>query len=153
MCIDFCAPLTPNGCDCFGCCEITLDDGDTVNVVIGGGCSEETIEDCTECVQTTTDCSNECGRCELCLGKTTADLPEDCFPDEPPPTGGSGGSGGTGGTGGTGGVGGSGGNGGTGGSDEPPYECDGGKDPCDAQGDCSVGFYCSLGCCNLIPPE
>ncbi|MBW2457024.1 MAG: hypothetical protein JRI68_21090, partial [Deltaproteobacteria bacterium] len=29
-CLDYCLPLTPNGCDCFGCCELPAEGGDFV---------------------------------------------------------------------------------------------------------------------------
>jgi hypothetical protein len=92
------------------------------------------------------ECVNECGRCELCLGKTVADLPADCSTTPPPPTGGSGGAGGSGG------VGGSSGNGGTGGSTPPPppYTCDGGETVCVQTTDCANLQYCSFGCCQPI---
>ena len=89
-CLDFCQPLTPNGCDCFGCCLIggeTLFVGSydpatdthtcTLELALAGD-----FEACHPCTQQT-DCFNDCGRCELCLGKGPEDLPADCFP--PPP--------------------------------------------------------------------
>ena len=82
-CIEFCRARTPNGCDCFGCCEITLEDGSAVLVTIGESCSLENIEDetaCPRCVQST-DCNNDCGTCELCPGREASDLPPECYPD------------------------------------------------------------------------
>ncbi len=79
-CLAFCAPLAPNGCDCFGCCAVELDDGTTTHVMIADSCSLDVIDDprfCTTCTQSS-ECINECGRCELCLGKTVDDLPADC---------------------------------------------------------------------------
>ncbi|MCA9602760.1 MAG: hypothetical protein KC417_12075 [Myxococcales bacterium] len=35
---------------------------------------------CTTCTKST-QCGNECGTCELCAGKTLADLPESCNQD------------------------------------------------------------------------
>jgi len=35
---------------------------------------------CPRCVQNV-DCGNTCGRCELCPGKTEADIPADCATD------------------------------------------------------------------------
>ncbi len=75
-CFDFCRPRTPNGCDCFGCCEVTTDAGSAF-IRIGGDCSLAEIDKCDTCVQTTA-CLNECGECEICLGKTAADLPASC---------------------------------------------------------------------------
>lgn len=83
-CITFCRQRTPNGCDCFGCCEIFLETGETINIQIGDGCSLETAEDesaCPRCIPNT-DCINECGECELCPGRMLEDLPDTCY-DEP----------------------------------------------------------------------
>lgn len=128
-CIDFCRPATPNGCDCFGCCEIQLPGGGTRDVRLGGACSIEMIDDenaCPACVPST-QCMNECGRCELCPGRTMADLPVDCFvlPDAGTAHGGA------------------------------PFDagvpvgprCDNGEQPCDVSRACPDGFACTLGCC------
>ena len=141
-CIKFCAPLVPNGCDCFGCCTVGLPDGGSVDITLSSTCSLDKIDDpkaCTTCTKTDT-CGNTCGHCELCPGKTIADLPADCTP----PTGGGGsGSGGTTGTGGTG-MGGGG----------PSYTCDGGEVVCGpGLSPCGLGTYCSLGCCIQQPPR
>jgi len=119
-CIDYCRARTPNGCDCFGCCTVARTDGTTVDIIIGGTCSEATLDDPTRCTVCTksTDCENTCGRCELCPGRTIADLPSDCYPD--------------------GGV-----DGGV------PYTCDMGEMPCDAATPCAAGTYCVFGCCIL----
>jgi multicomponent K+:H+ antiporter subunit A len=63
-CIDICGAATPNGCDCFGCCEVQAGD-EVVNVFLGTECSLENIDDeqaCPRCVQTEL-CDNECGEC------------------------------------------------------------------------------------------
>jgi hypothetical protein len=77
-CINFCAKLTPNGCDCFGCCAVPQADGGVVNVTLSSTCSLADIGDPTKCPRCTPNpnCNNPCDRCELCLGKTT--LPADC---------------------------------------------------------------------------
>jgi hypothetical protein len=77
-----CLDATPNGCDCFGCCEVHTG-GDVVHILIGGACSIEQIDDttiCPRCMPNDT-CRNDCGRCELCLGRTPDELPADCTPD------------------------------------------------------------------------
>lgn len=79
-CIRFCAARTPNGCDCFGCCEITLADGTTQNILLDADCNFEEPSGCSTCVPTT-ECDNECGECELCPGRTVEDLPPTCTPD------------------------------------------------------------------------
>jgi hypothetical protein len=122
-CVDFCAERTPNGCDCFGCCAVTDSDGNEVHVLLSESCSLANVEDeetCQRCEMNET-CGNTCGRCELCLGKTVEDLPEDCGDDEPPPPD----------------------------SGEPPppdYTCDNG-DVCTPEIACGAGFYCQQGCC------
>jgi hypothetical protein len=135
QCLDFCIARTPSGCDCFGCCSITKDDGSTVDVVIGADCQEDDLDACQQCVKSA-DCNNECGECELCPGRGVEDLPASC--NAPPPDGGTptpdGGEptpdGGT-----------------------PQYQCDDGRQICAAQSDCPVTHYCFLGCCTLIPPD
>jgi hypothetical protein len=138
-CEQGCGALTPNGCDCFGCCTFPqLTNGGYVYLgsEIGseGTCTlaelnnPELCRPCTPAV----NCLNECGRCELCLGKTT--IPEDCFP-------------GAGGAGGMAGMGGSGGMGGT-----PDLRCDPGVQPCGLPGDdpCEAGGFCLTGCCIIV---
>ncbi|MFK8000996.1 MAG: hypothetical protein AB8H86_15480 [Polyangiales bacterium] len=84
-CEDTCAPLVPNGCDCFGCCNLPA--GGDRWVFIGSLNSDEeptcTIdqagddEACHPCTPVD-NCLNPCGECELCLGRT--ELPPSCFP-------------------------------------------------------------------------
>jgi len=140
-CIKFCAPLTPNGCDCFGCCTVQLPSGDTVDIETSATCSLSKVGDadaCPRCVKNDT-CGNTCGHCELCPGKTVADLPDDCGS-----TGAGGASSGTGGAA-TGGA-------ATGGG--PSYTCDGGEQVCGpGLPTCALGTYCSLGCCLVQPPR
>ena len=92
LCHDYCGPLTPNGCDCFGCCEFpelaTAGPGGGQGYVYIGsesGCTFETVTDPASCQPCTpvADCLNDCGRCEICLGKPT--IPPDCID---PPDGG-----------------------------------------------------------------
>jgi hypothetical protein len=82
-CIDSCAARTPNGCDCFGCCEVARETGERVFIQLVADCQLARLDDltsCPRCVQNTT-CANGCGRCELCLGKTESALPADCKTD------------------------------------------------------------------------
>jgi hypothetical protein len=77
-CLNFCKPLTPNGCDCFGCCALPDFDGGTAYVKLVSTCTAQDVNDpmkCPPCVPVT-DCFNPCDKCELCLGKTT--LPPEC---------------------------------------------------------------------------
>jgi hypothetical protein len=150
-CMDYCGPLTPNGCDCFGCCELPAGSGDFVWLGSedgngNGSCTIADINDPTKCepclpVQA---CLNNCEYCEVCIGKPT--IPEECLP------GGTGGatSVGAGGTGAGSGVGGTsvGGAGGT-----PSMQCPTGVQPCGQPGElpCSTQFYCITGCCQPLP--
>lgn len=123
-CHDFCQARTPNGCDCFGCCSVQLDDSSSVNVFIGESCSLENVDDPASCPRCTPSaaCGNTCGECELCPGKSVEDLPASC--SETPGAGGAGGGG-----------------------DTPDYSCDAAQTVCSSTADCPGGNYCSLGCC------
>jgi hypothetical protein len=127
-CIAFCKALTSNGCDCFGCCTVRMPDDSLVSVQLGGECADFETDVGTDKCQTctpATECMNECGECELCPGKTEADLPESCFET------GTGGGSGTGGSGGG-------------------VTCDNGAKVCDSSSDCGTSGYCQLGCCVTI---
>jgi hypothetical protein len=77
-CIDNCRKLVPNGCDCFGCCAIP---GAATPIRLDPTCTAKDFGDPTKCSPCTqvTQCMKPCGRCELCVGKTT--VPADCAPD------------------------------------------------------------------------
>jgi hypothetical protein len=134
-CIDTCQQYTPNGCDCFGCCDVTLSGGQTVTIKLGGGCTEEAATDPTACkaCTKTTSCNNTCETCEYCLGKT--ELPPECFPS------GSGGAG----------AGGSGSSSGGGGDGGGGPTCSAGVQVCTVTMPCPDGAYCLTGCCVPIP--
>ena len=131
-CEEGCGALTPNGCDCFGCCTFPQLQGAYVflgSFVDGeGSCTLDDLDDPVLCRTCTPagNCLNTCETCELCLGKT--ELPPECFP-------------GTGGSGGMGGMGGS-----------PGERCPEGKQVCGLPGDapCPAGAYCLTGCCTEI---
>ncbi|MCC6749694.1 MAG: hypothetical protein IT371_18655 [Deltaproteobacteria bacterium] len=79
-CRRVCQPLTPNGCDCFGCCEVySAGKKWVIFLGSGAGCSAATPQNCATCTPVAS-CMNPCGECQLCLGKTIADLPAKCFP-------------------------------------------------------------------------
>ena len=124
-CLDNCAAFTPNGCDCFGCCLITLPDKSTVTIELGPGCDAENAADPTVCKPCTQQqgCLNPCDPCEYCLGKTT--LPPECTPD-----------GGTG-------------NGGSGGGSN--NGCPPGEQAYTPNTPCPANYYCLTGCCVQIP--
>lgn len=129
-CLDFCLPLVPNGCDCFGCCELPGGSGNWVfigSVTVEGEptCTLADREDHDRCHPCTPveDCLNGCGPCELCLGRT--ELPPECFPDDP--------------------------DAGTDHGTPPGDRCAPGIQPCGLPGDlpCPPDFYCITGCCQM----
>ena len=130
-CIDACRKLVPNGCDCFGCCQIP---GAPNAIRLSPTCTAAKFNDpvaCPPCTQVT-QCANTCEHCEICIGKPT--LPADCGPvvvdagtthdaGTPPP---------------------------------PPPICPGAAQACGPGGidptACPTGTGCITGCClNLIP--
>lgn len=142
LCESGCGQLTPNGCDCFGCCTFPELNGGYVFLgsYMGneGTCTLADLSNpdlCRPCTPAG-NCLNTCERCEICLGKPT--IPADCF-------GGTGGSSGSGGTSGSGGASGTGGSGGSSGS----LRCPVGKQECGLPGDapCPAGTFCLTGCC------
>jgi len=70
QCLSNCLPATPNGCDCFGCCQIPGASSSAV-LIAKVGCSTTTLTDPMTCPACTIrpDCFNPCDNCELCLGK------------------------------------------------------------------------------------
>jgi hypothetical protein len=89
QCTSYCGPLTPNGCDCFGCCAIP---GAPTPVWLGsenpagvGSCTSATLNDPTKCKPCTqvAACLNPCDTCEICVGKPT--LPPGCTGPVCPP--------------------------------------------------------------------
>jgi len=138
QCKNFCQAYTPNGCDCFGCCGVQLGSNIVKNVLLSSGCSIDgnDVTGCTECVPSVS-CVNTCGRCELCPGKTLADLPGDCGSTVV-----DGGMAGDGGVAGDGGM----------PTSPPTAVCDQGEARCGA-GLPACAFYesCNFGCCILTP--
>jgi len=73
-CLDACLPLVPNGCDCFGCCELPGGSGEFHFIGVGSGaqgCQRATLDDplaCPPCTQVKS-CLNDCGKCETCVDK------------------------------------------------------------------------------------
>lgn len=122
-CLDFCLNITPNGCDCFGCCELPSGSGKFVwlgsEVNGAGSCTADVINDPTKCKACTpvTSCLNACAQCEICIGKP--DLPPECMNNMD-----------------------------GGGSSQCPM----GVQPCGEVGQdpCPSGYYCVTGCCKSL---
>jgi len=91
-CGNYCKPLTPNGCDCFGCCFLGPQakvnvDGSKTGIFLGSydasgksTCTLANVGDPAKChiCKMVASCEKSCGRCQLCIGKDT--IPADCFP-------------------------------------------------------------------------
>lgn len=167
QCVEFCLPITPNGCDCFGCCtfpelEGQGPDGSNGHVWIGNmdednnsTCTLDDVTDPTLCPPCTPvpNCLNECGRCEICVGRPVPD--ESCWNGEYDGGGGGGqdAGGGTGNdAGGTGGPDGGGSGVDVGGGGGGGGQCPEGMLACGLPGqpECPAGMYCITGCCVLI---
>jgi hypothetical protein len=79
LCDETCGPLIPNGCDCFGCCELPA--GSNEYVWLGsesagaGTCTMDTLGNRTACRSCTPvpSCFNRCDPCEICVGRTAPD--------------------------------------------------------------------------------
>jgi hypothetical protein len=125
LCLDYCGPLTPNGCDCFGCCELPAGGGKFVWLGSLGAdgntvCTADEIanpEVCHPCLPVEA-CMNGCAPCEYCLGKT--ELPPECFDPD---------------------------------SGDNPEQCGEGLQACGGpnQEPCPAGYYCLTGCCIETP--
>jgi hypothetical protein len=86
-CIDVCGPLTPPGCDCFGCCTVcdpvtNVCVDITTNPATAPDCEQEVLDDpvlCPRCTKVA-DCGTPCDpeNCILCPGQTEEDLPDNC---------------------------------------------------------------------------
>jgi hypothetical protein len=75
-CLSFCLPITPNGCDCFGCCELPADSNKFVWIGSAqqnnGTCDAAHVDDPAACHPCTPvkSCFNSCDPCEVCVGRT-----------------------------------------------------------------------------------
>jgi hypothetical protein len=79
-CKDSCLPRVPNGCDCYGCCEVWRDGARLPPVLLTQDCSLANLTNpdvCTPCTPAI-GCVNPCETCELCTGRTLQDLPASC---------------------------------------------------------------------------
>ena len=160
-CLSICPDLTPNGCDCFGCCVLYKDGKEYGPVWLGTEdgngnftCTLDKLgtadqdKACAPCTQVKNECYNGCGKCELCIGKTPDDLPPECFPPPPPDGGTDGGSSSSSSSSSSSGGGSDGGS-----PPPPPPQCSTGVQPCGLPGQdlCAVGYSCITGCCIQNP--
>jgi hypothetical protein len=78
-CVEACLPRVPNGCDCFGCCEVQRASG-VLSVHLNDACAMALLDDPVACPRCTPNptCFNPCGPCELCAGRTPTHLPATC---------------------------------------------------------------------------
>ena len=82
-CVTKCGARTPNGCDCFGCCELPARSGAFVYVDSRGEdnestCDDQSVADPSRCHPCTVvpSCFNPCDACDVCLGETAP--PDGC---------------------------------------------------------------------------
>lgn len=118
QCIEFCAPLAPVGCDCFGCCTICDPQTDEcfdvlTNPAVAPDCTLDGLGDpdkCPTCIKNTACNGGQCDaeQCILCPGQTEEDLPDSCSGQN---------------------------------------QCPGTQTACETTADCGAGRYCSVGCC------
>lgn len=95
VCRGACLPLTPNGCDCFGCCELPARSNRFVwigsETAGAGTCDGAHLDDPSACRPCTPvpSCFNACEGCEVCVGGSSpapgcgAGTPS-CEPGVPP---------------------------------------------------------------------
>jgi hypothetical protein len=144
-CLSSCEPLTPNGCDCFGCCQFgtqflylgSRDSSGTPTCTIDAARAGDTTacHACTPVRDPTThqfSCGNECSPCEVCIDGHMPDpscytTPDAATPTDVPP--------------------------GTDAGPPPGMQCPTGIQPCGLPGQspCAFGFYCITGCCEAAP--
>ena len=82
-CIKSCAPLTPPGCDCFGCCTVCTGSACAdilINPAVAPACDYANLGACLSCIKNTDCTAAPCGgdTCVLCPGQSPSDLPESC---------------------------------------------------------------------------
>jgi hypothetical protein len=84
-CHAYCDPVVPNGCDCFGCCELPAGGGkfvwlESTDQNYNPTCDLAHVADPTKChpCEPVTGCMNPCDSCEICIGKPA--VPAGCQP-------------------------------------------------------------------------
>jgi hypothetical protein len=128
-CLTNCKPLTPNGCDCFGCCTFGSKTlylgsrnaaGDPTCTIEAARAGDESL--CHPCTKLNDNCANSCDRCEYCIDGHVPD--PSCYTSTDAGT--------------DGGV--------------NTMQCPAGVMACGPGGTCPMGYYCITGCCELPPP-
>jgi hypothetical protein len=139
QCLNNCRRLTPNGCDCFGCCSVPVN-GQTIGVRLVESCTADQFGNATKCPRCTPQaaCINPCDKCEVCVGKPAPDPSCSAGPVTPPPVVDSGASPPPPGM--------------DAGTPPPPSQCAPGATSCGPNGQvpvngCGGGYYCLTGCC------
>jgi hypothetical protein len=89
QCTEECLPVVPNGCDCFGCCEVPGRSGEFHFIGLmsaTAACTLDTVEDAEACppCSPVRSCMNECDDCEVCVGRPK---PAGCDPGNGCPPG------------------------------------------------------------------
>ena len=90
-CVSTCLSKTPNGCDCFGCCELPARSGNFVwlgkQQQNQATCNEDSFSDPESCPPCTPvpSCQNTCDSCEVCVGGSG--LPPGCQANDACPDG------------------------------------------------------------------
>ncbi|MCC6215180.1 MAG: hypothetical protein IT376_09945 [Polyangiaceae bacterium] len=80
LCGATCLPVVPNGCDCFGCCELPARSGHYVWLGYESGtkehCDPGALGDASRCRPCTPvpSCLNPCAECETCAGEPSPPL-------------------------------------------------------------------------------
>jgi hypothetical protein len=69
-CVANCLPLLPNGCDCYGCCQVYVA-GNMVTIILEPTCDYDATGDTTACPRCLINptCQNTCEPCESCIGR------------------------------------------------------------------------------------
>lgn len=127
-CRERCAPIAPQGCDCFGCCTVRLPTGSTTHLLLTSSCTAERLGDHQACVS--------CTPSDACQGENPyppapPSTPADAGPPVEPPTS-------------TPPV--------TPGPDAapaPPANCDA-ESACTGPSDCAISEACVGGCCSAV---
>jgi hypothetical protein len=122
-CLDRCMPLTPQNCDCFGCCTVIVG-GASVDIVLSSSCTSAKLGDakaCTRC-EKSLDCQPPPAVDAGAPPAVDAGPPPPAVDAGPPPPVET-----------------------DSGTEWPP--CDNGAVSCTSSSQCATGYVCAEGCC------